>query len=207
MSAVYLALLRAINLGPTNKIAMPDLVKLFVETGCDNVRTYIQSGNVIFEASSALAERLPNLIQEEIQRRFGFNVPVILRTVREMRDALRSNPFSGEGAAEDTLHVMFLAEQPKPATIKCLDPLRSPPNRFVVRAKEVYLLFPHGFARNKLSGAYFDSKLGTTGTVRTWRTVKKLLELMETPGSGDKNGRAKQSGKQRGCAYGQDAGL
>jgi uncharacterized protein (DUF1697 family) len=179
MAAVYLALLRAINLGPTNKIAMPDLVKLFVETGCDNVRTYIQSGNVIFEASAVLEERLPNLIQEEIQKRFGFNVPVILRTVREKRDVLRSNPFLCEGAAEDMLHVMFLAEQPKPAATKSLDPHRSPPNRFVVRGKEVYLLFPQGFARNKLSGAYFDSKLGTAGTVRTWRTVKKLLELME----------------------------
>jgi uncharacterized protein (DUF1697 family) len=69
---------------------------------------------------------------------------------------------------------------PKLGAAASLDPDRSPPNRFIVRGKEVYLLFPHGFARNKLTGSYFDSKLGTIGTVRTWRTVRKLLELMVT---------------------------
>jgi uncharacterized protein (DUF1697 family) len=178
---IYLALLRGINLGPKNKIAMPELSEIFSQTGCSDVRTYIQSGNVIFTASPELSRRLPDLIAAQIQERFGLKVPVMLRTLAEMRGVIRTNPFLKEGAAEDILHVMFLANLPKPGGANSLDPNRSPPNRFVVHGKEVYLLFPHGFAQNKLTSSYFDSKLGTIGTVRTWRTVKKLVELMMGP--------------------------
>jgi uncharacterized protein (DUF1697 family) len=131
-----------------------------------------------FRATPELSGPLPDLITAQIQKRFGHKVPVMLRTVGEMQAVVRSNPFLKEGAAEDILHVMFLADLPKSGAVKSLDPDRSPPNRFVVRGKEVYLQFPHGFARNKLTGSYLDSKLGTIGTVRTWRTVTKLLELM-----------------------------
>jgi uncharacterized protein (DUF1697 family) len=178
MPTTYLALLRGINLGPKNKIAMPDLAEVFSEAGCSDVRTYIQSGNVIFTASSDLSARLPDVITAQIQKRFGHKVPVMLRTLGEMRAVTRSNPFLKEGVTEDILHVMFLADLPKPSAVKSLDPDRSPPNRFIVRGKEVYLLFPDGFARNKLTSSYFDSKLGTIGSVRTWRTAIKLLELM-----------------------------
>jgi uncharacterized protein (DUF1697 family) len=178
MSTTYLALLRGINLGPKNKIAMPDLSEIFSQAGCGDVRTYILSGNVIFTTSSELSGRLPGLITAQIEKRFGHKVPVMLRTVGEMRVLVRNNPFLKEGVAEDILHVMFLADSPKPGVVKNLDPDRSPPNRFIVRGKEVYLLFPHGFAQNKLTNSYFDAKLGTIGTVRNWRTVIKLLELM-----------------------------
>jgi uncharacterized protein (DUF1697 family) len=181
MPTTYLALLRGINLGPKNKIAMADLSQVFSEAGCSDVRTYIQSGNVIFTAAPELSARLPDLITAQIQKRFGHKVPVMLRTIGEMRAVVRSNPFLKEGAAEDTLHVMFLADLPRPGAANSLDPDRSPPDRFIVRGKEVYLLFPQGFARNKLTGSYFDSKLATIGTVRTWRTVIKLVGLMDEP--------------------------
>jgi uncharacterized protein (DUF1697 family) len=158
---------------------MPDLIEIFLKSGCTDVRTYIQSGNVIFGAGPELAARLPDMITKQIDKRFGHQVPVISRSISEMRDVVRNNPFLEEGAAEDVLHVMFLEVLPKAGAAKSLDPDRSPPNRFAVRGKEVYLLFPRGFARNKLTSSYFDSKLGTVGTVRTWRTVTKLLELME----------------------------
>jgi uncharacterized protein (DUF1697 family) len=174
----YLALLRGINLGPKNKILMPDLGKIFSEAGCENVRTYIQSGNVLFEATPELAGRLPKLVTDQIQKRFGYQVPVMLRTTEEMSEVVRNNPFLNEGAPEHALHVMFLADLPKPKAVSGLDPDRSPPNRFQVRRKEVYLLFPQGVARTKLTSAYFDSSLSTIGTVRGWRTVTKLLELM-----------------------------
>jgi uncharacterized protein (DUF1697 family) len=179
MSATCLALLRGINLGPKNKIPMPCLVEIFTKAGCDNVRTYIQSGNVIFSAALEISTRLPDLITTQIQKRFGYRVPVMLRMTGEMREVVRRNPFIKEGAAEDTLHVLFLADLPKLNAVNSLDPDRSPPNRFILRGKEVYLLFPDGVSRTKLTNAYFDSKLGTIGTVRSWRTVNKLLELME----------------------------
>jgi uncharacterized protein (DUF1697 family) len=182
MATTYLALLRGINLGRQNRISMPDLAEVFGKTGCQGVRIYIQSGNVIFEAMPEVSVRLPESITKEIERRFGYKVRVMLRTTREMREVVRENPFLEEGAAEDVLHVMFLADLPQPGAVKSLDPGRSPPDRFNVRGREVYLLFPEGFARTKLTSSYFDSKLGTIGTVRSWRTVTKLLELMEQRG-------------------------
>ena len=184
MAETYLALLRAINVGRNNKILMSDLTNVFVRVGCNNVQTYIQSGNVIFEAAPELSQRLPDLVRTEIERRFGLQVPTILRALREMREVVNRNPFLEEGGETDVLHVLFLADRPKAAAVVSLDPDRSPPNRFVVHGKEVYLFFPIGFARNKLSGAYFDSKLETAGTMRNWRTVTKLLELMEQASAG-----------------------
>ena len=194
MSNTYLALLRGINLGPKNKISMPDLAELFSRAGCTDVRTYIQSGNVIFEGAVKLVDRLPELIAKEIQKRFGHKVPVLLRTTREMGEVIRQNPFLKVGATEDVLHVMFLADLPKPGAVKSLDPDRSPPSRFIVRGKEVYLLFPAGFARTKLTSSYFDSKLGTIGTVRSWRTVNKLLELMKERGVSPRTARDSSGG-------------
>jgi uncharacterized protein (DUF1697 family) len=142
VTETYLALLRAINLGPNNKILMSDLAKVFVGVGCNNVRTYIQSGNVVFEAAPELAQRFPDLIRTEIERRFGLQVPTILRTARQMRGVVNRNPFHKEGVEGDVLHVLFLADRPKAAAVQALDPNRSPPNRFVVCGKEIYFSSP-----------------------------------------------------------------
>jgi uncharacterized protein (DUF1697 family) len=175
---VYLALLRGINLGPKNKIPMPDLGRMFEEAKCENVRTYIQSGNVVFEAGPRVAAKLPKAITDRIAKCFGYRVPVILRTAEEMREVVDNNPFLNQGNSENALHVMFLANLPEPAAIASLDPDRSPPDRFIIRRREVYLLFPQGLSRSKLTTSYFDSNLRTTGTVRGWRTVTNLLQLM-----------------------------
>ena len=112
MSATYLALLRGINVGGKNKLPMKDLTEIFVAAGCDNVRTFIQSGNVIFRASPALSRKLPTLIPTQIAARFGHQPPVILRTAAQLRDVVVNNPFLKQGSAEDILHVLFLADLP-----------------------------------------------------------------------------------------------
>lgn len=178
MANTYLALLRGINVGGNNKLPMKDLVEMFVAAGASDVRAYIQSGNVIFRANVGLAERVPGLIAVRIDKRWGYRTPVVLRTTEDLRGAVRNNPFLQAGAQEETLHVMFLAAQPEPGAVAGLDPDRSPPDAFAVRGREVYLRLPNG-ARSKLTNAYFDSKLGTISTVRNWRTVNKLLEMME----------------------------
>ena len=174
---VHVALLRGINLGGKNRLPMKDLTAMFTEAGCGSVTTYIQSGNVIFEASPALARGIPSLIAKRIAERFGLRVPVMTRTGDELRKIVRGNPFLKAGADADKLHLAFLADVPAAAGVKALDPKRSPSDEFAVRGREIYLHCPNGFARTKLTNAYFDSKLGTTSTVRNWRTVGKLLEL------------------------------
>lgn len=156
---------------------MKDLESMFSAAGCRSVTTYIQSGNVVFEASPALAKRLPALIENAIAERFGFQIPVVTRMGQELRAIVRGNPFLKRGAGIETLHVAFLGERPAAADVKALDTDRSPPDAFVVRGREIYLHCPNGYGRSKLTNAYFDSRLGTTSTVRNWRTVVTLVDL------------------------------
>lgn len=162
-------------MGGKNKLPMRDLASIFEEAGCENVRTFIQSGNVIFTASASVSKRLAGKVASSIEARFGYRVPAILRTAQQLRDVISGNPFRH---AEDILHVMFLADRPTAAKIASLDPNRSSPDAFIVRGQEIYLQLPNGTARSKLTNAWFDSKLGTVSTLRNWRTVTKLLELM-----------------------------
>ncbi len=179
MPSTYLALLRGINVGGRNKLPMQELVQLFVEVGCSDVRSYIQSGNVIFNADSALAETIPARISRAIAEYSGYEIPVVLRTIEQLRNAIRSNPFLDAGAAADALHILFLAGSPERHRVDSLDPNRSRPDAFAVRGQEIYLYLPNGVARTKLTNDYFDSKLSTMSTGRNWRTVNKLLEMME----------------------------
>jgi uncharacterized protein (DUF1697 family) len=177
MSVTYLGLLRGINVGGKNKLPMKDLIAIFVEAGCVDVRTYIQSGNVIFGAAPVDIPVLPARITTAIAKRFGYSVPLVLRTVDEFGGVLRANPFLNEEVSEDELFVLFLADLPEGRRVESLDPDRSPGDAFAVRGREVYLRLPNGVAGSKLTNAFFDSKLATTSTGRNWRTVTKLFEL------------------------------
>ena len=170
----YLAFLRGVNVGGENKLRMQDLVDLFSAAGCKNVRTYIQSGNVIFTADVKLVAKLAARIAEQIQERFGYQTPVILRTAAQLQSILLNPPFKDSA---ETLHVMLLAQVPNALRVKTLEPHRSPPDEFAVIGQEVYLKLPNGAARTKLTNAYFDSRLATVGTMRNWRTLTKLLEM------------------------------
>lgn len=174
----HLALLRGINVGGKNPLPMKDLVRLFDAAGCANVRTYIQSGNVIFEAPTG-APNVAQIISASIEKRFGYRIPVISRTLPQLRKAIGANPFLKAAADQKALHVYFLADAPKASAIAGLDAARSAPDAFQVSGQEIYLHLPNGMARTKLTNAYFDSKLSTICTARNWATVLKLAEMME----------------------------
>ena len=171
------ALLRGINVGGRNKLPMKELAAMFADVGCSDVRTYIQSGNVVFQLGPATGEDVPALISESILSRFGYQVPVVTRTAVELREVVEANPFVQAGAEADKLHVMFLAGVPDAGDVQGLAPDRSPGDEFAVLGREVYLHCPNGFASTKLTNAYFESKLSTTSTTRNWRTVLRLLDM------------------------------
>jgi uncharacterized protein (DUF1697 family) len=173
----YVARLRGINVGGRNLLPMKHLAGLFAEAGCADVQTYIQSGNVVFKASRAKAGKLPGLVAKGIEDRFGYSTPVLLRSVEQLGETLRNNPFLPAGAPENWLHVMFLASQPDAGRVAALDPDRSPPDAYCVRGREIYLQCPNGVGSTKLTNAWFDSRLATVSTGRNWRTVLKLFEL------------------------------
>ncbi|MDQ3767473.1 MAG: DUF1697 domain-containing protein [Actinomycetota bacterium] len=175
----YVALLRGINVGGKNKIAMPELRSLFEGLGHKNVATYVQSGNIIFQSRSSAPKKVAGGIERAISENFDLSVSVILRTRTELKRVAAENPFLNPGVDFASLHIMFLADAPARKAIENLDPDRSPPDEFEVRGREIYLRFPNGAGRSKLTIDYFERKLGTSATARNWNTVTKLLKLME----------------------------
>ena len=120
------ALLRGINVGGKNKLPMADLAAMFREAGCSDVRTYIQSGNVVFRAGPALAGDIPSLISASIMDQFGYRVPVVTRTASEFQEIVQANPFAETGSEANKLHVMFLADLPDVRTLTRLTRIARP---------------------------------------------------------------------------------
>jgi uncharacterized protein (DUF1697 family) len=177
MPAKYVALLRGINVGGNNKLPMKDLASIFEKSECKNVVTYIQSGNVVFECSTNVAH-LQNSVGAAIEKKFGFNPPLVLRQAADLENVLKKNPFLKAGAKEDELHVVFLSQEPTQEAIARLEQHRVPPDEFAVRGKEIYLRLPNGAGKSKLATAPSQPKFGVVATARNWRTVKKLFEMM-----------------------------
>jgi uncharacterized protein (DUF1697 family) len=175
----YVALLRGINVGGKNMLPMKDLAAMFTAAGCQSVTTYIQSGNVIFQAKKPVAAKVSSIVNLEIENRYGFPGRMLIRSTGQMRAVALENPFLKLGVPLDLLSVMFLETAPGSANVASLDPDRSPPDTYIVAGDNVFLNTPNGLAKTKLTNAYFDSKLKTFSTIRNWRTVLKLLELME----------------------------
>lgn len=166
-------------MGGKNKLPMRELIGLFVEGGASDVSTYIQSGNVVFNAPAKAVESLSRTVAEQIVKRFGFRAPVIVRSTKAFREVLKKNPFPRAEAAPTTLHVAFLADRPTKSAIAALDPKRSPGDAFAVLGAEVFLHLPNGAADTKLTNAYLDSTLKTISTGRNWRTVLAIADLLD----------------------------
>jgi uncharacterized protein (DUF1697 family) len=169
----YIALLRGINVGGNRKIHMADLRELFAAAGCDDVTSYIQSGNIVFSHPSGASDRLAVDLQQRIEAGTGFDVPVVLRTAKAWEGVVASNPYPD--AEPLALHVVFLAKTPAPEAVAAFDAGRFAPEEFTVVGREVYLHLPGGIGRAKLPPAL--PLIRGVGTARNWRTVLKLAEL------------------------------
>ena len=173
----YVGFLRGINVGGKNKLPMAELRDIFTALECTAVLTYIQSGNVVFDAAPDLAERVPQLVMRTICEQFGIATTVIVRSAEGLGQIAGSNPFDTSGEPR-FLHVAFLQDVPSAAAVAQLDPEHSPPDVFAVRGHNVYLHYPNGVARSRLTNAYLDARLQTTSTMRNWRTVLTLLRMV-----------------------------
>lgn len=171
----YVALIRGINVSNT-QISMERLRKVFAACGFDDVRTYIQSGNVVF-TSDARAASCAAGIERRLHRELGKPVGVVVRSPRELAAIVANNPFLVQkGVDAARLSVAFLAGRPKAGGLKVLAARDWGRDRFHHRGKELYLHCPDGFGRSKLATT-FERLLGVGATVRNWNTVTKLLEM------------------------------
>jgi uncharacterized protein (DUF1697 family) len=174
----YVALLRAVNVGGKNSLPMGEL-RVALREQYPDVATVLQSGNVIL-TSTRPASTTANDISRTIEGAFGLRVTVVVRSAAEIESVVRRNPFVEGGVAPNPalLHVAFLEQRPTPEAIRSLDPTRSPPDAFVVSGCEVYLAYPNGSGRTRLTLDYLEKRLGVVGTARNWRTVGRLAELL-----------------------------
>jgi len=156
---------------------MATLSAMFAAEGATSVTTFIQSGNVVFDAPPKLAATIAARIERQIEKKLALRVPLVLRSGAEMAEAVARNPYVAAGVDDNELHLMFLADKPAAKLVATLDANRSPGDTFALVGRDLYVRLPNGAARTKLTNAYFDKALATVSTMRNWRTVLKLCEL------------------------------
>lgn len=161
-------------------IKMPALIKIFETLGLENVKTYVQSGNVIFKSESVNPKDLEKLIQEQINKDLGTGIPVIVLESYSILEIRKNNPFTNKQDIDLTkLHITFLSEEPGMVNIAKIDPAKYMPDEFIIDAKAIYLYCPGGYGNTKLNNNFFENKLKVIATTRNWNTVNKLVELTE----------------------------
>ena len=176
--STQIVLLRGINIGPRNRIPMAKLRGALEDAGFADVRTHLQSGNVVLE-SKAKPEQTARKCERVIDEEFGLAIDVVVRTPAELGRVVKRNPLAKVAADPKRYQVSFLAG-PLPAGGKRkLEEARQEPEQFVVSGREIYAWHPAGVARSKLWAALAGRGLGVTATARNWTTVTKLLELAD----------------------------
>jgi uncharacterized protein (DUF1697 family) len=172
----YIALLRGINVGGRNVLRMKELRALLEGLGLQDVRTYIQSGNVVFQSEEADAAGLASEISAAIEASHGFEPRVLVLPREEVERAMAANPFSEAEAEPKRLHLNFLASVPEDPDLEALQELKKESERFALKGKVFYLHAPEGIGRSKLY-TNAERALGVAMTGRNWRTVSKIMAL------------------------------
>jgi uncharacterized protein (DUF1697 family) len=177
---VVICMLRGVNVGGHNQIKMDALRSVCESLQLQSPRTYLQSGNVVFKTREKDLSRLSKRIATEIERKLSFRPEVILRNSSELRQVISSNPFAKRRDIEPgKLLVFFLGSDPGPEARKNLLRIKTDPEELRIDGCELYIYFPNGQGKTKLSFPLIDRTLKTTGTGRNWNTVTKLLEIAE----------------------------
>jgi uncharacterized protein (DUF1697 family) len=172
------ALLRGINVGGHNQIAMADLRTLFETLGFSSVQSLLQSGNVVFESEQLKGSALERLLEVETTKRFGLSIDYLVRSAKELRSIIANNPFEDE-AKRDPSHLlaMFLKAAPKGPEVTGLEAAIQGPEVIRADGKQLYAVYPAGIGRSKLTNTLIEKKLGTRGTARNWNTILKLAAM------------------------------
>jgi uncharacterized protein (DUF1697 family) len=176
--ARYVALLRGVNIGPRNRVAMPALREALEEAGFEDVKTYVQSGNVVL-SSRAKAETVRQKVERVIAERFGLEIAVVVRTRAELAAVVKRNPLRKVATEPKRYQVSFLSGKLSAKVVRDLEETAAADERVVVSGREVYAWHPQTVARSKLWAKLAGKNLGVTATARNWATVEALLELAD----------------------------
>jgi len=176
--STYIALLRGINVSGQKKIIMAELRTLLAKAGLKNVRTYIQSGNIVFEPNDS-AKTVDFTIHQAILKKYGFEVPIMVFEQSFLTQVIQENPFLKKEPDLDIkmLYVAFLSEKPTPDRLKILQEKYMGDDEFILSEKVVYLYYKNGAGRTKLTNNYLETHLKIKATSRNWRTTLKLKSM------------------------------
>jgi uncharacterized protein (DUF1697 family) len=174
--AVHVAMLRGINLGPHRRVPMADLRTLLTEAGYEAVRTYVQSGNIVLRSPAKPGE-VERELQTLISERFGFDVPVVVRSRAQLAAVVKADPLGDVADDPKRYQVSFLAEKPPADLVRRMQERATESERVVARGREIYAWHPEGVARSKLWNELAGKGLGITATARNWTTVMTLMEM------------------------------
>lgn len=178
MTATYVALLRAVNVAGRNQVAMSDLRGMLTDLGFDDVKSLLQSGNLIFKTGAGAGAAIEARLEAETTKRLGVKTAYIVRTAKEMDAVIANNPFPAE-AERDPGHlvVVFLKDAPTASAVEALRAAIKGPELVQAKGKHAYIVYPDGIGRSRLTSALIDARLGSQGTGRNWNTIVKLAAL------------------------------
>jgi uncharacterized protein (DUF1697 family) len=174
----WIALLRGINVVGTNKVPMKELALAFERAGFRSVRTYIQSGNVVFQCKAGTARSLSTRIARLVKKRFGFEPAVVVISGAELAGAVRGNPFPAADENHKLLHLFFLSARPQKPDLESLSRIDAGREAFALKGAVFYLYTPEGFADSVLRSR-IERCLGVAATGRNWRTANELLKMLD----------------------------
>jgi len=174
--AQHIVLLRGINLGPRNRIAMPELRDVLTAAGFEEVRTYLQSGNVVL-SSKAKADEVARETQRQIAERFGLEIGVVTRTRAQLARVVELNPLQKVVTNSKRYQVSFFDAKPTQDILRGVKEAAVPPEQVVAIGREIYAWHPDGIGRSRLWTLLAGGRLGVTATARNWTTVTNLLSL------------------------------
>jgi uncharacterized protein (DUF1697 family) len=174
----YISLLRGINVGGHNQIRMAELKKLYESLGCEAVETYLNSGNVVFRSAETDSAALTRRLQAGLLETLDASAPILTRLPADLARILSSNPFLATHSEDSSkLFVMFLSAPPDPANLAKLIKPPGSTEEFAAGEQELFLYFPDGLGRTKLTTNFFESKLKLLTTTRNWNTVSALCRI------------------------------
>ncbi|PKP29913.1 MAG: hypothetical protein CVU00_14140 [Bacteroidetes bacterium HGW-Bacteroidetes-17] len=176
----YISLLRGINVSGQKIIKMAALKKMYEDLKFMNVQTYIQSGNVVFQASETTKEELETLISNQIKSDFGFEVPVLVLDTKELKEIMEQNPFAlDQNKNSSSIYITFLSSKPGQIDQEILRQKQVIGEEFILTEKAVYLYCPNGYGKTKLTNTFIENRLQVRATTRNLKTTNELLRIAE----------------------------
>lgn len=177
---LHVALLRAVNLGPHNKVGMAPLRELAADVGLTDVRSVLQSGNLVFGSEARTSAALERLLEGAAKKHLRLETDVFVRTAKEWKAIVAGNPFA-DAAEHDPSHLVVLVTKDAPgrASVTALKSAIVGRETVVAQGRHLYITYPDGIGDSKLTTALLEKRLGTRGTARNWNTVLKLAALVQ----------------------------